>query len=129
MPEHIEPGTLDRFERAREAIWGAPGFQRRQSTITADGSQWFPTATWVIQTVITDDNATVFLESVDREGGRRIIIPNKVARTIFRHYTEIMKARRSARSKRGAESRKTKQRRPVEFTAQTDAEEDDANKA
>ena len=110
MPEQIEPGTLDRFERARETIWGGPGFQRRQSTITADGNQFFPSATWVIQTVVTDDNATVFLEKVDREGGQRILLPNKVARTIFRHYTEIMKARRSTRSKRGAESRKSKQR-------------------
>ena len=110
MPEVMEYQSPDRFERAREAIWGAPGFQRRMSTITADGNQWFPSATWVVQTVITDDNATVFLEKVDREGGQRIILPNKVARTIFRHYTEIMKARRSARSKRGAESRKTKQR-------------------
>ena len=109
MPEQIEPGTLDRFERARETIWGAPGFQRRQSTITADGNQFFPSATWVIQTVVTDDNATVFLEKVDREGGQRILLPNKVARTIFRHYTEIMKARRSTRSKRGAENRKKKQ--------------------
>jgi len=110
MPEQIESGTLDRFERAREAIWGAPGFQRRQATITADGNQFFPSATWVVQTVITDDNATVFLETVSREGGSRIILPNRVARTIFRHYVEIMKARRSTRSKRGAESRKNKQR-------------------
>jgi len=106
---NTEPGLLDRFERAREAIWGAPGFLRRQSTITADGTQFFPSATWVIQTVITDDNATVFLEKVDREGGQRILLPNKVARTIFRHYEDIMKKRRSVRSQRGAATRKTKQ--------------------
>lgn len=110
MTENLEPGQLDRFERARETIWGAPGFQRRQTTITADGNQFFPSATWVIQTVVTDDNATIFLEKVDREGGQRILLPNRVARTIFRHYTEIMKNRRSDRSKKAAESRKTKQR-------------------
>ena len=98
--------SLDRFERAREAIWGAPGFQRRQSTITDDGSQLLPSATWVVQTVITDDNAMVFLETVSREGGQRIILPNKVARTIFRHYQDIMKRRRSMRSQRGAATRK-----------------------
>ena len=110
MAETNEPGLLDRFERARESIWGSPGFLRRQSTITADGTQFFPSATWVIQTVITDENATVFLEKVDREGGQRILLPNKVARTIFRHYDEIMKKRRSARSERAAKTRKTKQR-------------------
>ena len=104
------PGSLARFERARETLWGAPGFLRRQSTITADGTQFFPSATWVIQTVITDDQAAVFLETVSREGGQRIILPNKVARTVFRHYEDIMKRRRSVRSQRGAKTRKTKQR-------------------
>ncbi len=106
MPEAIEPGTLDRFERAREAVWGAPGFQKRMSTITADGNQWFPSATWVVQTVITDDAANIFLEKIDREGGQRIIIPTRVAKTIFRHYDEIRKRRRSERSKNAAKTSK-----------------------
>lgn len=107
MPEQKENEyTLDRFERQREAIWQLPGFVRGASTITADGNQFFPSATWVVQTVITDDQAAIFLETVSKEGGQRIVLPNKVARTIFRHYDDIMKIRRSARSKHAAESRK-----------------------
>ena len=98
--------TLDRFERQLEQIWNMPGFVRRQTTITADGTQFFPSATWVIRTVITDDTAAIFLETVSKEGGQRIVLPDKVSRTIFRHYDEIMKVRRSTRSKRAAESRK-----------------------
>lgn len=101
---------LDRFERSREAVWGTPGFNRRQSTITADGNQFFPSATWVIQTIVTDEAANIFLETMSREGGQRIVLPNKVVQTIFRHHNEIMKARRSTRSKRGAETRASKQR-------------------
>jgi len=140
MNQYLEPGQLDRFERAREAIWGTPGFERRKSTLTADGNEFFPSATWVIQTVITDDAAAIFLEIIDRDGGQRIYIPTKVARTLFRQYTAIMKARRSARSKRGSETARArghvpfggktgnrKERNPVEFTARTDAEEDDDN--
>ncbi|MCK9599413.1 MAG: hypothetical protein M0R06_10255 [Sphaerochaeta sp.] len=100
--------TLDRFERARDAIWQTPGFAHRRSTITADGSAWFPGATWVIQTAITDDNAAIFLERVDREGGQRIVLPRKVAETIFSHYEAIMKQRRSMRSKHAAETRRKK---------------------
>ena len=100
--------TMDSFERQRETIWNLPGFVRRASTITADGNQFFPSATWVVQTIIADDKAAIFLETVSKEGGQRIVLPDKVARTIFRHYGEIMKVRRSTRSKRGAESRKPK---------------------
>ena len=114
MPEKderkYEPGQLDRFERAREAVWGTPGFEKRQSTLTADGNDLFPSATWVIQTVLTDESAAIFLESVSREGGQRLVIPDKVARTIFRHYDELKKKRKSLRSIRGAETRKQKQR-------------------
>lgn len=96
----------DRFEKARESLWNLPGFQRRQSTITASGSSFFPEATWVIQTIITDDDAAIFLERIDSEGGQRLVLPTIVARTIYRHYDEIMKKRRSIRGQRGAETRK-----------------------
>lgn len=98
----------DRFERARENIWNLPGFTRRQTTITAEGTTWFPTATWVIQTIVTDDQAAIFLETVSKEGGQRIVLPTRVARTIFRHHDEIMKTRRSMRAKRGADTRARK---------------------
>ena len=105
--EH-EPKSLDRFERAREAVWQLPGFERCQSTITAQGSAFFPGASWIIQTVITDDETVIFLEKIDSEGGQRLVLLTAVTKTIFRHYETIMKRRRSTRAKRGAESRKKK---------------------
>ena len=114
MPESLEYVSPDRFERAREAVWGTPGFMRRQTTITADGTQLFPSATWVIQTVMTDDAANIFLESMSSEGGQRIVLPSKVVRTIFRHYDELKKRRRSLGAQRAAETRKTKQRKSPE---------------
>lgn len=100
---------LDRFERTREQIWGNPGFVRRQSTITADGNELFPSATWVIQSIMTDDQAIILLESVSKEGGQRTILPTKVTRTIYRHYDEIMKSRKKLRAERAAETRKRNQ--------------------
>jgi hypothetical protein len=108
MPE-TEYHGLDRFEKARERIWNLPGFVRRQSTITADGTELFPSETWVIQSIMTDDQAAVFLESVSSEGGNRLVLPTKVVRTIYRHYDEIMKARKKLRAQRAADTRKRKE--------------------
>jgi len=105
MPEN-QYIPLDRFERTRERIWNLPGFVRRQSTITADGTELFPSATWVIQSVMTDDQANIFLESVSSEGGNRVVLPTKVVRTIYRHYEDLMKARRKLRAQRAADTRR-----------------------
>lgn len=101
-------GILDQFERAREAIRNLPGFQHRQSTITAPGTAFFPGATWVVQTVITDEHQMILLEKIDRDGGTRIVIPDNVTRKIYQHYDGIRATRRSRRAERGAETRKKK---------------------
>lgn len=108
--ENSESSTvlLDRFEKAREFLWGAPGFQRRNSTIVSSGLSFLPRGTWVVETIKTDDNFAVFLRVIDKSGGQRIVLPEKVCQAIYNHRDSIMKVRRSVRAQRGAETRKKK---------------------
>ena len=99
---------LDKFERAREILWGQPGFQRRNSTITASGWSFFPQATWIVETVRTDESVAIFLQQIDKEGGQRIVLPGKVCERIYKQHESIMKIRRQVRAKHGAETRKQK---------------------
>jgi hypothetical protein len=39
------------FERVRESLWGAPGFQRRNSTITTPGWSFLPQGTWIKEVI------------------------------------------------------------------------------
>lgn len=103
-----ESSLLDRFERAREALWGTPGFQRRNSTITSSGWSFIPQGTWVVETVKTDETVAIFLQLIDKDGGQRIVLPKKVAEAIYKQRDNIMKVRRQIRAKRGAETRKLK---------------------
>jgi len=97
---------LDRFERVRESSWGIPGFQRRNSTVTGSGFSFLPQATWIIETIKTDNDLAIFLQFIDKEGGQRIVLPRKVCEAIYKHRDSITKKRRSIRSKRAAEIRK-----------------------
>lgn len=98
--------SLDRFERVREALWGTPGFQRRNSTIVGSGFSFLPQATWIVETIKTDNDFAIFLQFIDREGGQRIVLPQKVCEAIYKHRDSITKKRRSIRSKKVAEIRK-----------------------
>lgn len=100
---------LDKFERAREALWGTPGFQRRNSTITSSGWTFLPQGTWVVETVKTDETTAIFLQLIDKDGGQRIVLPKKVAEALYKHHESIMKIRRRIRAKHGADTRKLKQ--------------------
>ncbi len=96
----------DRFEQVRESLWGTPGFQRRNSTIISSGFSFLPQATWIIETIKTDDNYAIFLQMIDKEGGQRLVLPQKVCNAIYNQERSIMKKRRSERSKKVANIRK-----------------------
>lgn len=96
------------FDRARETMWGTPGFVVRRSTITSSGLSFMPSATYVVQTVRNDEEWRIFLEWVTAEGGQRIVLPDKVARALWRHYEGIMRLARKERAHRGAATRRSK---------------------
>lgn len=106
--QNVSEGLLDKWERARDTLWGAPGFQRRNSTITTPGWAFFPQGTWVVETIKTDDSFAIFLQVIDKDGGQRIVLPQKVCQAIYNQQKSIMKVRRSVRAQRGAETRKRK---------------------
>lgn len=96
------------YDRARETIWGAPGFQVRRSTVVSSGLTFLPNATYVIETIRTDDGWRVFIQWVDADGGQREVLPDKAVRALWRHYESIMATARKERAKRGSETRKLK---------------------
>ena len=102
---------LDRFERVRDSLWGQPGFQRRNSTITSSGFNLIPQGTWIVETIKTDDSLAIFLQLIDKDGGQRIVLPKKVCEAIYNQHDRITKVRRQIRAQRGAETRKRKAQR------------------
>jgi len=102
MPEQ------DRFDRARESVAGTPGYQRQHSTTMSDPLSFMPGATWIIETMRNQDSWLILLQNVSSEGGQRIVLPDRVAKTIYRHHDTIIKASKRLRSKAGAETRKRK---------------------
>jgi len=99
---------MDKFEKAREGVWGTPGFQSRRSTFTDSGTLFFPAATHVVTSISTDEESMVFLETIGAEGGERIVLPTKVVKAVLRHFDQMMAVRRSWRGKTAAQTRKQK---------------------
>jgi hypothetical protein len=98
----------NRFDRARESFAGTPGYQRRTSTTMSDPLSFMPGATGVIETMRNQEAWIILLQCVDEEGGRREVLPDRVAKTIYRHYESIMAASRKQRARNAAETRKKK---------------------
>ena len=94
------------FDRARETVWGAPGFQVRRSTVVSSGLAFMPNATYVIETIRTDEGWRVFIQWVDADGGQREVLPDKAVRALWRHYESIMATARRDRAKKASETRK-----------------------
>lgn len=105
---HNESSLLDRFEKVRDGLWGQPGFQRRNSTIVSLGFSLIPQATWIVETIKTDDSLAIFLQAIDKDGGQRIVLPRKVCEAIYNQHERITKVRRQVRAQRGAETRRMK---------------------
>jgi len=101
---------LSRFEKAKAAIWGTPGFASKQSTVTSSGLAWQPDASYIVTTLTNDEGWAVLIEMVDDEGGQRLVLPNAVCKAIFRHYEGLMEHKRGLRAQRAADTRKVKPR-------------------
>ncbi len=96
------------FDKTREALWGAPGFQVKRSTVSEPAMWRLHSADWIIETISTNDSQAIFLQWIGQDGGQRMVIPGNVAAKIYGHYVAIMKNRRKARSQHGAATRKVK---------------------
>ena len=96
------------FDRARETVWGTPGFLRKQSTITSGGFAWIPRADYIVETIKNDEGWMVFLRWVGPEGSGRMILPGKVVEAMYRQYRGLIKQSLKRRGKTAAETRKAK---------------------
>jgi len=95
----------DRFEKVREALWGAPGFQHRNKTITTEGWSFLPMATWIVETIRTNDSVAIFMQVIDKDGGQRLVLPQKVCEAIYQQEYRIKRKRRSVGAKQAMEKR------------------------
>ena len=97
--------SLSKFQKARELIWGTPGFDSRRSTVTSSGLAWQPDSSYIIETARNDEGWAIFLQVVNEEGGQQIVLPDRVAKALFRQYEAIMSKARKQRAVKAAESR------------------------
>ncbi len=105
MTTDNEIPSRDRFEKVREVLWGAPGFQRKNKTISTEGWSFLPMATWIVETIRTNDSVAIFLQVIDKDGGQRIVLPQKVCEAIYGQEYGIKRKRRSAGAKAAMEKR------------------------
>ncbi len=98
----------DYFDQAKLNLEGTPGYQIRRSTITTTKWALLPGATWIVETIRTDETQGIFLQTVSAEGSQRLVVAGKVAEAIYRQYQSIMEIRRKERAQNAAETRKRK---------------------
>ena len=95
----------DTFEKVREALWGAPGFQHRNKTLTTAESIFLPMATWIVETIRTNESVAIFLQRIDKDGGLRLVLPKKVCEALYGQEYRIKRKRRSVGAKVAMEKR------------------------
>ena len=106
--------TTDRFSRVRESLAGSTGYQRKVSTQMSDPSSFMPSSTWVVETMRNSERWIILLQSISAEGGQQFVIPDKVARVIYRHYDTIIRESKKIRAQAGADTRKRKKENNVQ---------------
>lgn len=97
----MEQTTLDDFDRHMGSLDGLPDVVRTKPTTLRTTSPLVGSAqTFIVQTVRRKDlGDTIFLEYVDRDGSKRIVIPSNVADTIARQRDALgtMSRKKAAR--------------------------------
>lgn len=98
----MEQSQLDDFDRHMGSLDGLPDVVRTKPTTLRTTSPLVGSAqTFIVQTVRRKDMGdTIFLEYVDRDGSKRIVIPANVADTIARQRDALgtMSRRKAART-------------------------------
>lgn len=100
--------SMDHFDKAHDDIMGMPGIVIRQSTVISKGFHLIPQASWIIESVKTDETSMIFLQAIDAAGSTRLVIPEAAVKRILAQWESIMETRRSIRAQRGVATRKGK---------------------
>lgn len=79
------------------------------STSTIDAITFLgSTETWIIKTVRVDGADSIFLQTIDAEGGRRFVLPPAVTAAMARQRDATLNVARKRSARRGAATRKAK---------------------
>lgn len=81
----------DKFDKTRTSVWGLPGFDFKASTVRADALALIPQGTYIIETVRHSEGWAIFIQGISSEGANRIVLPDKVATTLWNHYEKMKK--------------------------------------
>lgn len=90
----------DVFDKVIGLIDGTPGTRKaRPTTVTSVEPMLGDSQTYVVQTYKTDAGFYGFVQSIDRRGGARFVLPPRVMNSIYRQRDALIKASRSARAR------------------------------
>ena len=103
--ENQEIKPTSNFDRMREQIWGAPGFDHKRATVDWPGSAFIPMGSWIIETLRSDEGNVVFIQYIGADGATRLVLPNKVTDAIYRQRDGLISRSRSRGAKKAIEKR------------------------
>jgi hypothetical protein len=111
-----------RFDRVMGTLHGLPGVREsRPATVMQTIPILNETTTAVVQTYRTeDDGYVIFVQVVDAIGHMRIVLPDKVARAIYRQRDSLVD-RSTPESRRRAKARRDREKKRAEKAARSAA--------
>ena len=103
------------YDKVYAGFDGLPGVKRsRPATVTTSLPMVGDSTTYVIESLRGDRGLVVFLQIVDQEGRARLVLPDKVVRTILRQSERLTTRATPASRKRQARSRTLTRKRALD---------------
>lgn len=97
----------DEYSQQLRQLQANPGGVEKVSTI--DLTDFYGNAvTWIVRSIRVDGDDTVFLQKIDAEGGRRLVLPAEVTAAIARQRDGILTVNRKRGARAAAATRKAK---------------------
>ena len=107
MSESSSILPTDQFDRVLSRLIGLPNGAHTQPTVVQNLDFYGNTTSYMVQTVKTDEGATVFITQVNASGSARFILPPAVIRLMDRQRDTTTTQVRRRHGKRLAEERGT----------------------
>jgi hypothetical protein len=118
-----EPIQRERFDMVHGTLTGLPDVRMTKAATMVDSLPIMNlTTTAVVQTYrsLEEDKFTLFLQLIDATGHQRLVIPDKVARVIYRQRDALMD-RSTPESRRRAKAKRDRERARAEKEARSAA--------
>jgi hypothetical protein len=110
MDDKPTTSTMDKFDRALHNLDGRPDvLTTAATTVVTVPYLTGPVTTFIVQTKrVMKEGDTIFLQYLDEEGSRRIVIPAKVANVMARQRESLTAKSRKRAAQQGQQTKKEK---------------------